>query len=153
MRDAGRAEARAYVPGVLDHPRHLLRGERAPGNDEVALVLAAPSSMTMRNSPRANAAMVSSMGSNANAVRAGCLGSSWGRAGEAEAGMRGKPVGDRGGNAVGLERREGLEERTHRQLPLQRRCCSLRASGSGHVQGGITRYERGGSRRRRKGCR
>ena len=41
LRDAGRAEARAHVPGVLDHPRHLLRGERAPGDDEAALVLAA----------------------------------------------------------------------------------------------------------------
>ena len=58
------------------------------------------SSMTTRNSPRANAAMASSMGSNANAVRVGGLGTSWGHAGEAEAGM------SRGGNAVGLERRE-----------------------------------------------
>ena len=41
LRDAGRAEARVHVPGVLDHSRHLLRGERAPGDDEVALVLAA----------------------------------------------------------------------------------------------------------------
>ena len=51
------------------------------------------SSMTTRNSPRANAAMASSMASNANAVRVGGLGTSWGRAGEAKAGMRGKSVG------------------------------------------------------------
>ena len=51
------------------------------------------SSMTTRNSPRANAAMASSMVSNVNAVRVGGLGTSWGRAGEAEAGMRGESVG------------------------------------------------------------
>ena len=51
------------------------------------------SSMTTRNLPRANTAMASSTASNANAVRVGRLGTSWGRAGEAEAGMRGKSVG------------------------------------------------------------
>ena len=29
------------APGVLDHPRHFLRRERAAGDDEVALVLPA----------------------------------------------------------------------------------------------------------------
>ena len=38
---AGRVEARAHVRGMLDHPRYLLRGERAPGDDELTLVLVA----------------------------------------------------------------------------------------------------------------
>ena len=50
------------------------------------------SSMTTRNSPRANAASASSIGSNANVARTGAGLTSCGRAGEAVAGTRGKSI-------------------------------------------------------------
>ena len=106
LRDAGHAEARAHVPGVLDHSRHLLHGERAPGNDEVALVLAA---LVIHDDEKL-AAHKHGDGVLDGVERERDAGWRIGHLLRPCGGGRGGDEGEvgRGGNAVGLERRGAL---------------------------------------------